>query len=100
MAETTTAYGMAEATSKLGSISFGLAIGIVVALGMFILGMMSAMTGWGIALVKVLSSLYIGYSPTLVGSIAGAVWGFVDGFLGGALVAWLYNKLLPVCRSR
>jgi len=23
----------------------------------------------------------------------GAFWGFVDGFIGGYLIAWFYNKL-------
>ena len=45
-------------------------------------------------MVAVLSSVYIGYSPTFVGSITGAVWGFVDGFIGGVLIAWLYNKFV------
>ncbi len=42
----------------------------------------------------VLSSLYIGYAPSFVGSVAGTVWAFADGFIGGVIVAWLYNRLL------
>jgi len=38
-----------------------------------------------------ISSLYIGYAATLLGSIIGAIWAFVDGFIGGVIVAWLYN---------
>ena len=64
---------------------------------MFILGLAATLFEWGILVVKVLSTLYIGYMPSFVGSIAGAVWAFVDGFIAGALMAWLYNKLL---RSR
>jgi len=41
-----------------------------------------------------LSSVYIGYGPTFVGSISGAVWAFVDGLLFGVVVAWLYNRFL------
>ena len=26
-------------------------------------------------------------------AIVGAIWGFVDGCIGGAILAWLYNKL-------
>ncbi len=44
--------------------------------------------------VAVLSSLYTGYASSFVGSVAGAVWGFVDGLNGGALVAWLNNRFL------
>ena len=87
-------------TSKLAVATFGLAFGIMWALAMFLLGLMAALNGWGGTIVEVFSSLYIGYGPSFVGSIAGAVWGFVDGFVFAALVAWLYNRLLPVCRCR
>ena len=35
--------------------------------------------------------VYIGYEFTPVGSVIGFLWGFVDGLIGGAIVAWLYN---------
>jgi len=80
--------------STLGVVSLGLAFGITWALGMFLLGIAAALFDWGVPVVAVLSSVYIGYSPSFVGSIAGAVWGFVDGFIGGVLMAWLYNKFV------
>jgi hypothetical protein len=42
-------------------------------------------------LVTVLSSLYIGYSPTFLGGIIGGIWAFVDGAIAGAIIAWVYN---------
>ncbi len=80
--------------ATLGVISFGLAVAVTWAMGVFILGVMAAAFGWGVPLVALLASLYIGFGPTFVGSIAGAVWGFVDGFVGGVLIAWLYNKFV------
>ena len=80
--------------ATLGVISFGLAVGISWALGVFLLGLAAGLFDWGVPVVAILSSLYIGYSPSFVGSIAGAVWGFVDGVVFGVLIAWLYNKLL------
>ena len=80
--------------STLGVVSLGLAFGITWALGMFLLGIAAALFDWGVPVVAVLSSVYIGYSPSFVGSIAGAVWGFVDGFISGVLMAWLYNKFV------
>jgi hypothetical protein len=80
--------------AALGVISFGLAFGITCAVFVFVLGMAAGLFEWGVPVVAVLASLYIGYSPTFVGSIAGAVWAFVDGFIGGCLVAWLYNRFL------
>ncbi len=100
MSEQTADATISTDTSRLAVVSFGLAFGIIWALGAFLLGIMAAFSGWGISIVEVLSSLYIGYSPTFIGSIAGAVWGFADGFVFAALVAWLYNRLLPMCRCR
>lgn len=75
-------------------VSFGLALGIVSAVFIFAIGIASWLFGWGTFVVGMLSSLYIGYSPSFVGAISGAVWAFVDGLIGGALFAWVYNKLL------
>ena len=38
-----------------------------------------------------LERIYIGYSFTPMGSIIGALWGFVDWGIAGAIFAWLYN---------
>ena len=38
-----------------------------------------------------LGRIYIGYEVTALGSVIGLVWGFVDGLIGGAIFAWLYN---------
>lgn len=40
-----------------------------------------------------LCRIYYGYSITPVGSIIGLIWAFVDGLIGGAIFAWLYNLL-------
>ncbi len=40
-----------------------------------------------------LASIYRGYSITPAGSLIGLVWAFFDGLIGGALFAWLYNKV-------
>jgi hypothetical protein len=39
------------------------------------------------------STIYIGYSVSWAGAVVGALWGFVDGLIGGLAFAWLYNKL-------
>ena len=80
--------------ATLGVISFGLAVAITSAVFTFFLGLMATFFGWGVELAMALSSLYIGFSPTFVGTIAGAVWAFVDGFAAGVMIAWLYNKFL------
>ncbi len=80
--------------TTLGVISFGLALGITSAIMVFLLGVMASLFGWGVPVAQVLSSLYIGFGPTFVGAIAGAVWAFVDGFIFGVLIAWFYNRFL------
>jgi hypothetical protein len=29
-----------------------------------------------------------------LGSVIGLVWGLVDGMIGGALIAWVYNRIV------
>lgn len=79
--------------AKLDIKAFGLACGILWAAAMFILGMMNLLLDWGSALTELMGSVYIGYRPTFLGSLVGAVWGFVDGGVAGLLLAWLYNKI-------
>jgi hypothetical protein len=37
-------------------------------------------------------SVYRGYTLTPTGSAIGLIWGLADGFVGGAIFAWLYNR--------
>jgi hypothetical protein len=37
--------------------------------------------------------LYRGFNISPVGSFIGFVWAFVDGLIGGAIFAWLYNQI-------
>lgn len=78
----------------LGVISFGLAVGVTAAISTFVLGIMASAFGWGVNLAVALSSIFLGFGPTFVGAIAGAVWAFVDGFIVGLLIAWFYNRFL------
>lgn len=76
--------------------ALGLAIGIIWGLCVLLIGWAAAWTGWGDGLVTMLGSLYIGYAPSPVGGLIGGAWAFVDGIIGGALVALLYNRLEKV----
>jgi len=79
--------------AKLDIKAFGLTLGIVWGAAMFILGLMVMLFDWGAAWLTLMSSLYIGYKATLLGSIIGGAWGFIDAGIGGLVIAWLYNKL-------
>jgi len=73
--------------------ALGLAFGLTWAGVIFLLGL-TASFGYGVDFVEFISRLNIGYGPTLVGSIIGSLWAFVEAFICGAVVAWIYNKFL------
>jgi len=78
---------------KLNARAFALASAIIWALGVLIAGLLAAYLDWGTPIIKLMGTCYIGYAPTLVGSLIGAVWGFFDALIGCYAFAWLYNKL-------
>ena len=41
-----------------------------------------------------LSQFFIGYKISFVGSLIGFAYGFAVGTIGGALVGWIYNKIV------
>ena len=73
--------------------SISLAAGIFGALTMFLLAWWLIITGNAEGPTTLLERVYIGYSFTPLGSLIGAVWGFFDFAIGGAIFAWLYNKI-------
>lgn len=80
--------GKSSCISVLGlSLGFGVAWG----LAMFVLGILSWQWGWGEKLMEIHSSIYVGFGPSLMGSIKGFIWGFADGFIGGFVVAIVHN---------
>lgn len=54
------------------------------------------------AFLDLAASIYPGYHPgTGTGSvIVGALYGLVDGAIGGAIFAWLYNLVAARCTGR
>ena len=73
---------------KLKPLALGLAVGIT--WGVVILmatRWVMILGGKGVTLAK-LSMYYFGYSVTFIGSLIGLFWGFVDGLVGGAIVAF------------
>lgn len=76
----------------LGVAAFGFALGLTCAIFVFLLGLSASLLGWGVELAVALSSVFVGFGPTIVGTIAGAVWAFVDGLVAGIMIAWLYNR--------
>ena len=73
--------------------SVGLTAGIFGAATMFLLAWWLMLTGNAEGPVTLFERIYIGYSFTPMGSVIGAIWGFVDWGIAGALFAWLYNLI-------
>jgi hypothetical protein len=44
--------------------------------------------------LQLLSQFFIGYRVSFFGSIVGFFYGFALGTLGGALIGWIYNKVV------
>jgi hypothetical protein len=65
--------------------------GILWGLLLFAFTLIEAARGHGQTLDS-LSAIYIGYSVTYLGSVAGLIYGFVSGAIVAAVFAWLYNK--------
>jgi hypothetical protein len=51
---------------------------------------------YGAAMLEMLRSVYPGYAALsgLVGVIVGTLYATLDGAVGGALLAWLYNRFV------
>ncbi|MDY6793099.1 MAG: bacteriophage holin [Thermodesulfobacteriota bacterium] len=76
---------------KLNVKSFALTTGLIWGMGLFLF------TWWVIAFDGIsgdptlIGRLYRGYCISPMGSIIGLIWAFIDGLIGGAIFAWLYN---------
>ena len=71
--------------------SVALTAGIFGACAMFFLAWWLILIGNAEGPVTLFERIYIGYSFTPLGSVIGAVWGFIDWGIAGAIFAWLYN---------
>jgi len=84
---------MAKPT-PLDALKFGLACGMTFGLGLFLLGLIATFSGIWADAISMIGRFYLSYAPTVSGSVIGGLWAFVDGTIGGAIFAWIYNKLL------
>ncbi|MFQ6063015.1 MAG: bacteriophage holin [Methanosarcinales archaeon] len=78
---------------KLNIKALAVGLGISWAVCMLFVGWASIF-GWGTKFVEIMSSVYIGFTPTFLGGIIGAIWGFIDGAIGGAIIALVYNVIV------
>jgi hypothetical protein len=78
---------------KLNVKAFALTSALVWGFGLFCL------TWWIIAFdgatgqTTLIGRIYRGYNISPSGSVIGLIWALGDGFVGGAIFAWLYNLI-------
>lgn len=77
---------------KLSVKRLTLSLGIVSGGSMALIAL-GGMAGYWIEMVELIQSFYPGYGAHWQGFLLGAIYGFIDGAIGGALIAWLYNKM-------
>lgn len=77
----------------LNPLNLGLSGGIIWGITMFICTILAVYTGYSANFLANLTDIYPGYTVTLVGSIIGLIYGFIDAFVAFFLLAWIYNKL-------
>lgn len=79
--------------TKIKSISvFGVALGIGAAWAfMVFFAGIASIFNWGMTFVTAMSSIYVGYGPTVLGTLIGTFWGFIDGAIFGLIFATIYN---------
>jgi hypothetical protein len=82
-----------EAEEEIKSVRVGTALGILMSLSIGIFTILTIVTEWGAPLVRIMGSVYLGYSATFLGIIVGMLWGFAKGFLAGYLFILIYQKL-------
>ena len=78
---------------KLDVKACGVALGLVAAATVLILGTINILFFWAESLRRVISILYIGYRPSLIGVIFSSMWAFAYAFVLGAVFARLYNRI-------
>ena len=90
---------MSGSYGRLAPAKFGFAWGLMWAIGLLLMGWSAWLWGYGMAFVALFASVYIGYGPTFLGAVLGAVWGFIDFFIFAWLVALIYNGCHHCCKK-
>jgi hypothetical protein len=82
---------------KFNTKALALASAILWGSVMLVMGLANLIWGnYGQQFLQTMSSVYLGYHATrsIAEVIVGTIYGAVDGFIGGAVFAWLYNQFV------
>jgi len=78
---------------KLNVKAFALSCAIIWGVGLFVITWWIILFEGATGGTTFIGRVYLGYCISPLGSLIGLVWAFVDGLIGGAIFAWLYNLI-------
>ncbi|NNE34078.1 MAG: bacteriophage holin [Rhodothermales bacterium] len=81
---------------RLNVVAFSVTCGLFWGLGLFLITWWIIFFDGATGEPTLIGRVYRGYSISALGSLAGLAWGLVDGLVGGAIFAWLYNRLTDI----
>lgn len=81
---------------KLNVKAFALTCGVIWGLALFLLTWWIILFDGATGEITAIGRIYRGFNISPVGSVIGLVWALIDGTIGGAIFAWLYN-LIATC---
>ncbi len=84
---------MGDSIMKLNVNAFALSCAIIWGVGLFLLTWWIIMFDGATGEPTLIGRLYRGYTISPLGSVIGLAWALLDGLIGGAIFAWLYNLL-------
>ena len=73
--------------------AFALTCGLYFGIGMFLVTWWLIILEGATGAATFIGRVYPGYCISIAGSFIGLAYGFVDGLIGGAIFAWLYNLI-------
>ncbi len=85
---------------KLRPVALGCSIGVLWCVMMFLTTWLSYFTGYAKLFLEMFMGIYPGYTITPLGSLLALIYGFIDGFVFGAVTGWLYNRFSKGSRAQ
>ena len=77
---------------KLNARALAMSLGIIWGVALLVITIISLYSGYAAEFLSLVASFYPGYEVSIPGAVIGLIYAFIDGFIGGYLMAIIYNK--------